>query len=131
MQSVTDAAGNAVPAWKVFWPLFGASNQLLAALTLIGLTVWLSRAYQARWVWWVLGAPTLWMYTMSLWALLRFIKAGFFTPAGEWKGISWDPVTWVAVILVALAALLLVEAFRIFFPTRRRPAPNAVGEPAG
>ena len=130
MQSVTDAAGNAVPAWKVFWPLFGASNQLLAALTLIGLTVWLYRAYQARWVWGVLGAPTLWMYSMSLWALLRFIKAGFLTPAGEWKGISWDPVTWVAVVLVVLAALLLVEAFRIFFPTRLRPSPVAAGEPA-
>jgi carbon starvation protein len=131
MQSVTDAAGNAVPVWKVFWPLFGASNQLLAALTLISLTVWLYRRYQARWVFPVIGLPFAWMYVMSMWALLRFIKAGFFTSAGEWKGISWDPVTWVAVILVVLAALLLVEAFRIFFPTRRRPAPNAVGEPAG
>jgi carbon starvation protein CstA len=38
-----DAAGNAVPVWKTFWSLFGASNQLLAALTLLGVTVWLWR----------------------------------------------------------------------------------------
>ena len=28
-------------AWTRFWTLFGASNQLLAALTLISITVWL------------------------------------------------------------------------------------------
>jgi carbon starvation protein len=32
------------PVWLLFWNLFGASNQLLAALTLLGVTVWLWRA---------------------------------------------------------------------------------------
>lgn len=32
-------------SWNEFWTLFGASNQLLAALTLLSITVWL---YQAR-----------------------------------------------------------------------------------
>jgi len=131
MQKMTDAAGNAVPAWKVFWPLFGASNQLLAALTLIGLTVWLHRAYHARWVWWVTGAPTAWMSGMSLWALLRFIRAGFFTAGGEWKGIPLDPVTWVAMVLVALAGLLLAEAVQVFSGLRRRRGQGAKGEAAG
>ena len=36
-----DAAGNIVPAWKMIWPLFGAMNQLLAALTLLVAFVWL------------------------------------------------------------------------------------------
>jgi carbon starvation protein len=30
--------------WKSIWPLFGSANQLLAALTLIAVTVWLHRA---------------------------------------------------------------------------------------
>jgi len=30
--------------WKAIWPLFGSTNQLLAALTLIAVTVWLHRA---------------------------------------------------------------------------------------
>ncbi|HMN97652.1 MAG TPA: carbon starvation CstA family protein [Phycisphaerales bacterium] len=44
----TDAEGNPVPAWRLFWPLFGASNQLLAALALAGVTVWLWRTRHAR-----------------------------------------------------------------------------------
>ena len=41
--TVTDPAGHIVPAWKVFWTLFGTSNQLLAAMTLLAITVWLKR----------------------------------------------------------------------------------------
>ena len=53
-----DANGNAVPVWKTFWSLFGASNQLLAALTLLGVTVWLWRTRREAWVWLVTGVPT-------------------------------------------------------------------------
>ncbi|MFA0759159.1 MAG: hypothetical protein KEFWMYNX_002311 [Candidatus Fervidibacter sp.] len=117
MQTVTDPKGNPIPAWKVFWPLFGASNQLLAALTLIGVTVWLWRTYRAPWVWAVMVVPTAWMYCMSTWALLRFVKNGFFTPTWNFKGIPSDPVPWAASVLVGLAGLLLIEAVRIFFST--------------
>ncbi|HVP07852.1 MAG TPA: carbon starvation CstA family protein, partial [Candidatus Acidoferrum sp.] len=35
--------------YKLIWPLFGASNQLLAALTLIAVTVWLHRMGKRTW----------------------------------------------------------------------------------
>jgi carbon starvation protein len=35
--------------WKSIWPLFGSANQLLAALTLIAVTVWLHRAGKKTW----------------------------------------------------------------------------------
>lgn len=35
--------------WKYIWPVFGATNQLLAALTLIAATVWLHRAGKKSW----------------------------------------------------------------------------------
>ena len=35
--------------WKSIWPLFGSTNQLLAALTLIVVTVWLHRAGKRSW----------------------------------------------------------------------------------
>lgn len=38
-----DATGNPVPIWKAIWPIFGASNQLLAGLALLAVTVWLKR----------------------------------------------------------------------------------------
>jgi carbon starvation protein len=126
MQKMTDAAGNPIPAWRVFWSLFGASNQLLAALTLLGVTVWLYRKYRARWVFVVTGLPALWMYVMSAWALLRFVRNGFFTPSWAFKGLTPDPVPWVAMVLVALAVLLLVEALRVFLGA---PPPRLEGAP--
>jgi carbon starvation protein len=35
--------------YKLIWPLFGSTNQLLAALTLIALTVWLHHAGRKSW----------------------------------------------------------------------------------
>ena len=106
-----DGNGVAVPVWKTFWSLFGASNQLLAALTLLGVTVWLWRTRRAAWIWLVTGLPTVFMYVMSTWALARMTfprfsnDAGFVLPA--------DPVPWAGAVLLALAAVMLVEAIRV------------------
>jgi len=108
--------GRPQPAWQIFWALFGASNQLLAALALIGITVWLWRTYRAKWVWLVAGLPTVVMYTMSTWALLRFIRDGFrgFVESRAMGDLPGSPVPWVALVLVGLAVLLLVEAILVF-----------------
>lgn len=52
--------------WKEFWVLFGASNQLLAALTLLLVTVWLRRAGK-RTAFTLL--PMLFVLGITLWAL--------------------------------------------------------------
>jgi carbon starvation protein CstA len=110
-----------IPVWKTFWALFGASNQLLAALTLLGVTVWLWRTRRARWVWFVTGIPMVWMYVMSSWALIRFVVQ----PLKPWiegtsglgelfqNGAFANPVPWVAAVLVGLALLMLIEAIRV------------------
>jgi len=36
--------GNVIPAWAAIWPLFGASNQLVAALALLAVGVWVAKA---------------------------------------------------------------------------------------
>jgi carbon starvation protein len=105
-----DANGNPVPAWKMFWNLFGASNQLLAALTLLGVTVWLWRTRRETWVWLVTGLPTAFMYVMSTWALVMLTLPRFRTPEG-WV-VPTDPVPWVGLVLLVLAAVMLVEAIR-------------------
>ncbi|MDA0834033.1 MAG: carbon starvation protein A [Planctomycetota bacterium] len=112
------------PAWRIFWDLFGASNQLLAALTLLGVTVWLAKTMRARWVWFAVGLPCAFMYVMSMWALFRIcwpllesIKA-FAVSLAEgqpiWEGASGNPVPWVSMILIALGLLMLAEALRVF-----------------
>lgn len=113
------------PLWLKFWPLFGASNQLLAALTLIGVTVWLWQTYKARWVLFVTGVPCLWMYAMSMWALVGFLKP--LTTAG---GMN-DPVPWVAVILAALGVLIGVEAIRVMLSILPGGGSPRESEPAG
>jgi carbon starvation protein len=115
---VDPASGKVVPVWQAYWGLFGASNQLFAALTLIGVAVWLWRTRRAAWVWPVAALPALWMYVMSVWALGRMIWASYSA-----KGLSGDPVLWVAAVLIALAALVLAEAVRVFL--RPAPAPKA------
>ncbi len=110
-----DASGKAVPAWKVFWELFGASNQLLAALTLIGVTVWLWQTRRQKWVFLVCGLPTVIMYVMSTWALVRIIRREL-TPWVE-QGFAFGSLTTVgvvAVVLVGLAMLMLVDAVLVF-----------------
>ncbi|MEX1230103.1 MAG: carbon starvation CstA family protein [Planctomycetaceae bacterium] len=122
------------PAWRIFWDLFGASNQLLAALTLLGVTVWLAKTMQARWVWFAVGIPCAFMYVMSMWALflicwplLISIKAFALsvtqgTPT--WEGSSGNPVPWVSLILISLGLLMLAEALRVFKGGWSPPEPS-------
>ena len=114
-----DAEGNAIPAWRTFWSLFGASNQLLAALTLLGVTVWLWRTRREAWVWLVTGLPTLFMYVMSTWALVSMTLPKFRTDAGF--TLPADPVPWAGLVLLVLAAVMLLEAIRAILGDRGGP----------
>ncbi len=136
MDKTLDAKGNVVPAYMTFWSLFGASNQLLAALTLLGVTVWLWRTRRAMWVWFVTGIPTVFMYTMSIWALVSIIRGSLGSDwllskltAAPLETVKFNPVLWVAVVLVGLALLMLVEAALVF--ARLRPPTGLEPEPLG
>jgi carbon starvation protein len=111
----------------MFWDLFGASNQLLAALTLLGITVWLWRTRRNPLVWVITGVPTVLMYTMSTWALVGLTLPRFYNFTTGRLSMPADPVPWVGMVLIALAALMLIEAFRAIFgpqppPTSFKPA---------
>ena len=122
MNQTVDAKGNAIPVWRTFWSLFGASNQLLAALTLLGVTVWLWKTRRAIWVFFVTGIPAIFMYVMSSWALTMIVQAKFS------QGINGDPVAWIAVVLLVLAALMLLEGLVALF--RRDDPPATALQPA-
>ena len=104
---ITDAQGNIVPAWKVFWTIFGTSNQLLAALTLMTLSVWLLRTGKS---WWMSAVPMVFMMAMTLWSLSLMMRPAL---AGIFSGYPFkDPVGLVAILLFVLALLLIGEAVR-------------------
>ncbi len=121
MRTTLNARGEPIAVWKVFWPLFGATNQLLAALTLLGVTVWLWRTKRSRVVWLVTGVPTAVMYTMSSWALIKMTWPRFFDAVSGRFTAPTDPVPWAGVVLITLAALMLVEAVRAIVVTRTPP----------
>jgi carbon starvation protein len=106
---MTDAKGAPIPAWRAFWPLFGSANQLLAALTLLGITVWLWRTRRQAWVLVVAGIPTVFMYVMSCWALAATMRVELAKASG-WA----NPVAWVGCVLLVLAGWMLVEGIAAF-----------------
>jgi carbon starvation protein len=61
-------------SWAKFWTLFGASNQLLAALTLLSITVWL---YQARQRIAFTLLPMIFVLVITLWALISIVIGNF------------------------------------------------------
>lgn len=113
--SLDPETGKVVPVWRTFWSLFGASNQLLAALTLLSVTVWLWKTRRARWVWIVTGLPMVWMYAMSTWALVAIINGH------RVNDRLWTPVPCIAMVLVLLAAVMLGEAIRVIVQSLGRP----------
>ncbi|HYH05424.1 MAG TPA: carbon starvation CstA family protein [Thermoanaerobaculia bacterium] len=91
-------------SWVKFWTLFGASNQLLAALTLLAITVWLHQRRQQ--IAFTL-IPMLFVLVTTLYALVRLTIQNF-------SGAIVDPVAMVngitSAALIALAVYLVIMA---------------------
>ena len=97
-------------AYRIFWTLFGTSNQLLAALTLLGISVWLRKSGRRYWYTMV---PMVFVMTITMWSLILQAGAAFSAIAGG--AARFDTTTingLVALALMALAALLVFEASR-------------------
>lgn len=99
-----DEAGNPVPAWRLIWPVFGATNQLLATLALLVIFAWLGRMAQPRLF---VAFPTLLMIGVTLTGLGILVTR-----------FGGKPVGVAAVILFVLALVLIWEAARVV--VRRR-----------
>jgi len=88
------------------WPIFGTSNQLLASLTLLAISVWLKKTNRNH-----LYAllPACFMLVMTLWSLFTFI-APFISGLLQ-GGVKSD--MWISgacsCVLIVLTAMLLIE----------------------
>lgn len=102
--TIRDASGTIVPAWKVFWTIFGTSNQLLAALTLLTITVWLKRSNRP---WWLTALPAAFMVTMTLWSLILTISPWLSRLLQGQAAMDWIAV--IALVLMVLAVLVIRE----------------------
>ena len=88
-------------SWNEFWTLFGASNQLLAALTLLSITAWL---YQARQRIAFTLLPMLFVLAITLWALTSLVIGNFQAA----NGLDIKAVNGAASLALILLAVYLV-----------------------
>ncbi|MGB9871314.1 MAG: carbon starvation protein A [Anaerolineae bacterium] len=92
------------------WGIFGAANQLMAALALLLITLWLmSKAKNYQWTFW----PFAFMFITTVGALLWQIYDSLFVklPAQKtWDGqVAFITMGVLALILVVLAVILVVD----------------------
>jgi carbon starvation protein len=106
-------------SYRDFWTLFGTSNQLLAALSLLAVSVWLKRGGR-RYLYTFL--PMCFVLSVTLVSLAlqaRQYLSARPTPVNVTNGV-------VALVLLALAGLLLVHGGRALLAP---PAPEPVRAP--
>ena len=100
-------------AYLVAWPIFGSTNQLLASLTLLAVSMWCVRT--GRKAVYTL-VPMVFMLAVSVWALVLQVKPMYTGLLGGGGGISSD--VWIAgicgTVLLVLTAWLVGEAAAIF-----------------
>ena len=111
--TLKDIHGNPIPAWKAIWPVFGATNQLLAGLALLVIMIWMKQNGKRTTF---IVMPMLFMVVMTVWALCLLI--------GQYK-LSLIGI--IAAVLLLLALLLVIEAIRVL---KSRVAVSAI-PPAG
>jgi carbon starvation protein len=87
--------------WKAIWPLFGSANQLLAALALLAVTVWLQNKKSANWF---VRYPMYFMYIMTTCALLILI----------WKNLESGNLflAFCALMLLGVSVSMAIHAAR-------------------
>jgi carbon starvation protein len=74
--TITVALGGilAFYGWKIIWPMFGSANQLLAALALITVAVWLKKSGR-NYI--MLVVPIIFMFTATLTAIFFLVRNNF------------------------------------------------------
>ena len=99
---------NAGKGGLILWPLFGATNQLLAGLSFLVITFYLWRRGRAVWF---LIIPAVFMLIMPMWAMIHQL---FFAPG--WL-VSDQPdylLGGIGLATIALEIWMIVEAVRLF-----------------
>ncbi len=104
-------------AWRMFWTLFGTSNQLLASLSLLGICVWLKKS--GRTYAYAL-LPMFFVGAVTLTSLVLQIRDAFLPTAPSAARINGG----VCLVLLVLALTLFVMGARVLLGRdSTRPAP--------
>jgi carbon starvation protein len=109
-------AGAPEGSYIKFWTLFGSSNQLLAALSLLTITVWLHQA-RKRIAFTLL--PMLFVLTITLWSLVSLAISNFRTAQGfDIAAINGIVAAALIILAIFLVTVALIKSWR----ERKAPA---------
>lgn len=97
-------------AFKLIWPLFGTANQLMAALALIAISVWLWKRGRKNWY---TVIPAVFMVVTTMAALI-YLLVNTYIPSGKVILIAAD------VILLVLSLGVLVISIRSLISYREK-----------
>ena len=97
----TDSSGKVIAAWAMIWPVFGASNQLVAALALLAVAVWVIRGLKKKATF--LLIPFWFMLITSMTGLVIEIKTTMTSASPNYA------LAGISAILLVLAVLLVKE----------------------
>lgn len=115
--------GKPVPAWQAIWPVFGACNQLLAALALLVIFTWLRRSGKRAFY---VAVPMIFMFVTTFTALVQLIGDNLLV-----EGRPLDIrhiIGGVSLMLLILAVIILLDTVRAVLKGRGKPENPANGE---
>ena len=108
-------------AYLVAWPIFGSSNQLLAALTLLAISIWLAKTGKKA-VYAVV--PMIFMLVMTLWSLVNLTRPFVVSLpaifAGEAVKIDIIISGVCGLVLLLLSLLLIKETTKTLLLNRNK-----------
>jgi carbon starvation protein len=100
--------------YLVAWPIFGTSNQLLASLTLLAISVWLIRTGKNA-IYSLI--PMIFMMVVTLWSLVLFVLPFLNALPGLFAGVIIKPEFLISgifgIILFVLGIWLIFEAIKV------------------
>jgi len=95
-------------AFKLLWPLFGSANQLMAALALIAVSVWLYRRGRKNWYTLI---PAVFMVTTTI-ASLVYLLIKTYVPQGKWLLVGADVLLLVLSVGVVVLSVKSMAQLR-------------------
>lgn len=107
------AGGASGSGGMIIWPLFGSTNQILAAMTLLVISVMLIR----------LGRPARYTLIPMVFVLFTSFYAGALQLVEYWEANNYLLVT-IDVVVLATSILVILESTAVIFKLRREAAAN-------
>ena len=112
--------GALIPAWKIIWPAFGTTNQLLAALALLVVVIW--RRAMGRSIGF-LFVPMLFMMATTGTSMVQLIHQHLLTEGGV------PLIGWINLVMMFMTLLLILDTVTSWgkLSQRAREVTGAVG----